>query len=178
MNSISDDMPVEFKTEAPCPSCGKDLYFIFYRTTISYENAIEIETYFCKNCLYKSTRTIPLDLLEEKKISFLVSKHDDLRTILYRSQEARLELPEFGITIDSGENSQGSITTVEGVLQDILDKLDLFVTPDDEYEKLDLLRGTIKGILAGDNHAFTIIVDDPLGKSKIASSRAVEEKHP
>jgi len=172
-----DDPPVEFRTKIACPSCGEDLYFIYYRTKISYENAIEIETYFCKKCLYKSTTTIPLDILEEKKISLRIHKYSDLRTVIYRSQEASVEIPEFGIRIDPGENSQGGITTIEGVLQDVLEKLDLFSIPGEDSEKLVKLRTTIEGILGGDGHSFTLIIDDPLGKSRINSPRVVEERH-
>ncbi len=177
-DKLYEDPPMEFGTKTPCPSCGEDLYFIYYRTKISYENAIEIETYFCKKCLYKSTTTIPLDILDEKKISFKVLKQSELRTIVYRSQEASVEIPEFGIRIDPGEGSQGGITTVEGILQDVLEKLDLFNMPEDDSEKVSELRAALEGILGGTDRSFTVIIYDPLGKSRISSPRAMEEKHP
>ncbi|MCL6090868.1 MAG: ZPR1 zinc finger domain-containing protein [Candidatus Thermoplasmatota archaeon] len=174
---ISEEFPKEFDTESICPSCGKKLTFIFHRTKISYEEAIEIESYFCKSCLYKSNEIRSLEREEPKKLVFGIRNSGDIRTILYRSPEARIEIPELNVDIEPGEISTGEITTVEGVLQGILEKIDLFDEEDADVEVLRNLKERIQGIINGNGENFTLVIDDPRGKSRINSSRVIILRH-
>lgn len=168
-----EDPPKEFQTETECPSCGEKLFFIYYRTRISYEEAVEIETYFCKKCLYKSSKIRPIERDLPKKLVLEVRNHDDLRIILYRSPEATVEIPELAAEITPGEISTGEITTVEGVLTKLREKLDLFDEEDADIEVLTALRDRIQGMLDGSDESFTLVLDDPTGKSRINSSRVI-----
>ncbi len=168
-----EDPPKEFQTETECPSCGEKLFFIFYRTRVSYEEAVEIETFFCKKCLYKSSKIRPIERDIPKKLVLEVRNHDDLRIILYRSPEAKVEIPELAAEITPGEISTGEITTVEGILTKLREKLDLFDEEDADIEVLTALRDKIQGMLDGSDEPFTLVLDDPTGKSKINSSRAI-----
>ncbi len=172
-DDMDEEAPREFQTETSCPSCGQKLYFIFYRTRVSYEEAVEIETFFCKKCLYKSSQIRPLESDSPKKLVLEVRNHDDLRTILYRSPEAKIEIPELEAEIDPGEISTGEITTIEGVLTRLLEKLDLFDQDDVDPEKLNEVKSHIKSIIKGNGEKFTFVMDDPLGKSRINSSRVI-----
>lgn len=168
-----EEIPQEFQTETKCPNCGERLYFIFYRTRVSYEEAIEIETFFCKKCLYKSSQIRPIERETPKKLVLEVRDHDDLRIILYRSPEAKIEIPELAAEITPGEISTGEITTVEGILTKLLEKLDLFDEEDADIEVLNALKEKIQGMIDGSNEPFTIAIDDPTGKSRINSSRVI-----
>ena len=174
---VYEDFPREFDTESTCPSCGKKLTFVFYRTKISYEEAIEIESYFCKSCLYKSNNIRSLEREEPKKLVFSIRNSGDIRTILYRSPEARIQIPELNVDIEPGEISTGEITTVEGVLQRILEKVDLFDEEDADVEVLRNLKERIQGIINGNGENFTMVIDDPRGKSRVNSSRVITLKH-
>ncbi len=172
-----DEIPKEFVTETPCPSCGEFLYFIFYRTNITYEEAVEIETFFCKKCLYKNTQIRQIDRREPKTLVFQVRNHDDLRTVLYRSPEAKISIPELEADIEPGEISTGEITTVEGILSQILDKLQLLDDDDASPDDLKAIRERIKRIIHGNGETFTFVMDDPMGKSRINSGRVITLKH-
>lgn len=176
-DTYDDEIPKEFVTETPCPSCGEPLYFIFYRTKISYEEAVEIETFFCKKCLYKNSQIRQIDRHEPITLVFQVRNHDDLRTVLYRSPEARISIPELETDIEPGEISTGEITTVEGVLSQILDKLQLLDEEDASPEDLRAIREKIEGIIQGSAEKFTFVIDDPMGKSRINSGRVITLKH-
>ncbi len=171
--NIDEEAPREFQTETPCPSCGQKLFFIFYRTKVNYEEAVEIETFFCKKCLYKSSQIRPLEREAPKKLVLEVRNHDDLRTILYRSPEARIEIPELEADINPGEISTGEITTIEGILTRLLEKLDLFDEEDVDIGRLNEVKSHIKAIIDGSGERFTFVMDDPLGKSRINSSRVI-----
>src|SRR5579875_2763372 len=168
-----EEIPIEFETSTECPACGRNLFFIFYRTRISYEEAIEIETYFCKNCLYKTTKVNGIENYGHKKLVLNIRNSSDLRTVVYRSPDAKIEIPEFFAEITPGEMSTGEITTVEGILNRLLDKLDLFDDEDADPETIDALREKISGTIGGNGTPFTLVVDDPSGRSKINSSRVI-----
>lgn len=168
-----EEIPREFETETKCPSCGSKLFFIFYRTRVSYEEAVEIETFFCKKCLYKSSQIKPIERDIPKKLVLEIRNHDDLRIILYRSPEAKVEIPELSAEITPGEISTGEITTVEGVLTKLREKLDLFDEEDADIDVLNGLKNRIQGIIDGSGEPFTFVIDDPTGKSRINSSRVI-----
>lgn len=168
-----EEVPQEFETEIECPSCGKKLFFIFYRTRIGYEEAVEIETFFCKACLYKSSQIKPIERETPKKLVLEVRNHNDLRIIVYRSSEAKVEIPELEAEITPGEISTGEITTIEGILTRLREKLDLFDEEDADMEVVEGLKKRITGMIEGSNEPFTLVVDDPTGKSKINSSRVI-----
>lgn len=168
-----EEPPREFETETECPSCGAKLFFIFYRTRISYEEAVEIETFFCKKCLYKSSQIKPIEHDSPRRLVLGIRNRNDLRIILYRSPEARIEIPELMADITPGEISTGEITTVEGLLTKLLEKLDLFDEEDVEIDKLNALRVRIKDIINGSDEPLTLVIDDPTGKSRINSSRVI-----
>lgn len=176
-DGIDDELPREFETESPCPSCGSKLYFIFYRTRITYEEAVEIETFFCKKCLYKSTQMRQIEREEPKTLVLEIRNHDDLRTVLYRSPEAKIQIPELEAEIEPGEISTGEITTIEGILTHILEKLKLFDESDTDPENIRRFTNRIQGILDGSGEKFTFVMDDPMGKSRINSGRVIILKH-
>ena len=171
-----EDIPETFQTEINCPNCGRKLYFIHYRTSISYEEGIEIETYFCENCLYRKNTVNQLTSRDHIKLVFRVRSSLDLRVIVYRSPQARIEIPELFADIESGEAATGEITTVEGILQKLLDRLQLFDSEDADPEVIEALREKIEGAIRGDNIEFTLVVDDPSGMSRINSNRTITVK--
>ncbi len=176
-DSLDEDIPTEFETDNPCPACGSKLYFIFYRTRITYEEAVEIETFFCKKCLYKSTQVRQIEREEPKTLVLEIRNHDDIRTILYRSPEAKIQIPELEAEIEPGEISTGEITTVEGILSHILEKLQLFDDNDTDPDSLARITKRIRGIIDGSGEKFTFVMEDPMGKSRINSGRVIVLKH-
>ena len=165
---------MEIKTQNPCPVCGENLYYIFYETRIAYEEEISIETYFCKSCLYKSNKLSSQAGKEPKKITISIQNREDLRIIIYRSANGKLVIPEFGAEIEPGLESYGEITTVEAVLVKFLEKMDFLGKDEENSELFYEIREKILRNLKGDVVPFSVIIEDPSGKSRINSSKAVE----
>ena len=172
-----DEIPVEFETQTPCPVCGTNLFFIFHRTRITYEEAVEIETFVCKKCLYKKSQIHQIEREEARTLVFDVRNHDDLRVILYRSPEATIRIPELEAEITPGEISTGEITTIEGILTGIREKLDLLDEEDTDPGLLKSIKDRITAIIEGSNEPFTFVLYDPMGKSRINNGKVVTLKH-
>ncbi len=157
----------EIKTDAICPNCGNYLYYMEVTTEIAYEGKITIHTYTCKSCYYKNITIDRHDKEKPKIIKLRVTNKNDLKTIVYRSPDAYVRIPEIDAEISPGIASNGYITTVEGIIVSIKDKLSLM----GDGEEVNYLRQRLDGILSGTEEKITIIIDDDTGKSKINSSK-------
>ena len=103
-----------------------------------------------------------------KIIKFRIKNKNDLKTIVYRSPDASVQIPELDAEISPGIASKGYITTVEGILTSIKEKLTIM----GDGEDVNYLRQRIEGIISGAEEKVTIVIDDDSGKSRINSSRA------
>ncbi|AKA48274.1 hypothetical protein IX51_03220 [uncultured archaeon] len=171
-----EEIPQEFQTNLKCPSCGEDLYLIFYNTQIAYEEGVSIETYYCKSCLFKQSAVAPMERRDPVRTTLKLRSQDDLRVVVYRSTEAVLQIPEIEAEVLPGKSATGEITTVEGILSRILEKLDIIGEDAEDPEKMEKIRNVLEGILNGNAPEMTMIIEDPSGKSRINSSRASRVK--
>jgi zinc finger protein len=170
------DIPVEEETNVKCPVCGSNLFYIQMLTDIAYERRVLVQSYFCKKCLFKKNDVVQLDRNKPIRISYPVRNRDDIRTTLYRSPDARVVIPEIGAEIDPGDISSGEITTVEGILTQISEKMDIILR---DFEGTQIERKeaeeTLRRIREMDILPFTLVLEDESGMSRIQSSRAVIE---
>jgi zinc finger protein len=167
-----DDPPVEIETAVECPTCSNPLYLIVYSTEIPLEGRITIQTYTCHSCLYKNSSVQYDTDGKPHMITFSITEPNDLNVLVYRSPSAYLEIPELKAEISPGEESSGELTTVEGILLTILEKLDLmFEEKTAEYYAIkDRIESSLRSIMP-----ITIIIRDRMGKSVVQSSKAVWE---
>lgn len=167
-----EDLPQEFETNIQCPSCGENLFIIYYSTRIAFEEGINIETYYCKKCLFKQSAITPHERGEPVHTSLRLRSPDDLKVVVYRSPEAVLQIPEIDAEILPGKAATGEITTIEGILFRLREKLDIVGDEAEDPEKKEKIREILDGALKGNRPEMTIVIDDPSGKSRINSSRA------
>ena len=167
-----DEPPVEIETTVECPACSKPLYLIVYSTEIPMEGRITIQTYTCHSCLYKNTSLQYDTDGKPHMITFSIIEPNDLNVLVYRSPSAHLEIPELKAEISPGEESTGELTTVEGILLTVLEKLDLmFEEKTAEYFAIrDRIEASLESALP-----LTLVIRDRMGKSVIQSSKAVWE---
>lgn len=170
------ELPQEFMTNMKCPNCGKDLFLIYYRTRIAYEEGLNIETYYCKSCLFKQSAITPTERGEPVRTSMKIRNQDDLRVVVYRSTEAVVQIPEIDVEVLPGKSATGEITTVEGIFRRVLEKLDIIGEDAEDPAKMESTRRTLEHALNGGNQDLTLVVEDPSGKSRINSSRARRDK--
>ncbi|GGM66343.1 hypothetical protein GCM10007108_00700 [Thermogymnomonas acidicola] len=165
-----DELPADEETEIECPQCRTHLHFIRYTTRIAFEGEITIQTYYCPSCQYRHTDTIRKVDSRPKRTWISVRSSDDLRIIVYRSPEGKITIPEMGAEIEPGIASTGEITTIEGIMARIREHMWIAFR---DYGESQAERD-LDDILAGRVKPFTLVIDDPTGKSTIRSSRAVE----
>ncbi len=158
----------EIKTESRCPNCNEFLFYLEADNDIPYEGKITIHTYICKKCSYRNVTVERHDRESPKIIKFRIKNKNDLKTIVYRSPDASVQIPELDAEISPGIASKGYITAVEGILTSIKEKLTIM----GDGEDVNYLRQRIEGIISGAEEKVTIVIDDDSGKSRINSSRA------
>ena len=158
----------EIKTESRCPNCNAFLFYLEADNDIPYEGKITIHTYICKKCSYRNVTIERHDKESPKIIKFKIKNKNDLKTIVYRSPDASVQIPELDAEISPGIASKGYITTVEGILTSIKEKLTIM----GDGEDVNYLMQRIEGIISGVEEKVTIVIDDDSGKSRINSSRA------
>lgn len=171
-----EEIPQEFRTNMKCPTCGEDLFLIYYKTRIAYEEGLSIETYYCKSCLYKQSAITPMERGDPVRTSLRIRSQDDLRVVVYRSTEAVVQIPEIDVEVLPGKSATGEITTVEGIIRRVLDKLDIIGEEAENPEKMKKTREVLELSLNSGNQNLTLIVEDPSGKSRINSSRATRSR--
>jgi zinc finger protein len=97
-----------------------------------------------------------------------VSKPEDLRIMVARSNTASVEIPELELRLDPAGHSQAFVTNVEGVLmrfEEALDKLEALGEGAEKVES-DKIRKMIRLAKEG-KLPFTLIIEDPQGNSTI-----------
>lgn len=163
----------EIDTNIECPACGSLLFLTFQTKDIPYEGEINIQTYYCRKCYYKHTEIYSAKGDQGMVITLDVSSREDLSTIIYRSPGGTVRIPEIEVEISPGEESHGEITTIEGILLTVRDKMEMFM---EDSEDRNLAERTLKKIneaLSGSDPCMTVEVEDPTGKSMIHSPKAV-----
>lgn len=162
----------EIETSVECPSCGKFLFLTYQTTNIPYEGNINIQTYYCTECYYKHTNIYPEKDDRPRTITFTTERQEDLSIVVYRSPGGIVRIPEIDVDIYPGDESPGEITTVEGILLTVKDKMEMFIEDSEDRVVADRSLEFLNNILSGRTSAVTVVIEDPSGKSIIHSSRA------
>ncbi len=159
-------MPVLIYEETlQCPICKRDtLKHSEYVYDSGPGGVLNITVFSCSNCGFNEKFVKPFEESKPIEIRFEVKSEDDLNVLVYRSPTAQLEIPELGISTEPGELYQGIITTVEGLLEDIIDTIGDFCDEECIKKLQDAKEGKIK---------FTIVLQDPSGLSFVRSEKAI-----
>ena len=131
-----------------------------------------IMTFLCGTCGYRHSDVLSLEDHGPKRYVVNVSKPDDLKIKIARSGAASIEIPELGLRLDPGDDSQSFITNIEGILvrfEEAIRKLQS-LDPSRSSEADKHLK-TIEFAREGKIH-YTIIVEDPLGDTTV-----IEDTH-
>lgn len=170
----SESVP-EIETSISCPACGELLFLTYQATNIPYEGNINIQTYYCRKCFYKHTNIYPEKDERSRVITFVAQRPEDISIVIYRSPSGIIRFPEIDVDIYPGEESAGEITTIEGILLTVRDKIDMFIDESEDRETANKTMNFINRALSGKLEKLTVVIEDPSGKSIIHSSRAKTE---
>ncbi|MEJ2770516.1 MULTISPECIES: ZPR1 zinc finger domain-containing protein [unclassified Stygiolobus] len=146
-----------------CPICHADQMIIReYLYEAPNVGKLELSVWECQSCGYRLRDVKPLEFLTPIKLELKVEKEEDLGTIVYRSASADIIIPELEIEVTAGEAYQGVLTTIEGILEIILDQLG----DNCKEEKCKKLEDAKNGKIP-----FTLIINDESGLSFIQSEK-------
>ncbi|MEM0297624.1 MAG: ZPR1 zinc finger domain-containing protein [Zestosphaera sp.] len=154
-----------FNTTVECPACGvKALNVSVYIYETPLIGRILLEVWKCSNCGYRRSDVGTAESRDAVNIVFRVESSNDLKALVVKSSSAYIEIPELGIEISPGPASQGYITTVEGVLERVLDN-----TPSECFNESSQCSEFVKKVTRAMNSEipFTLILSDPAGKSEV-----------
>ncbi len=154
-----------FSSVGKCPVCNSEnLEISTYVYEVPYFGKILIEVWTCSVCGYRKSDIGTLEHGGEVRIVFPVRERKDLNALVIKSSTASIEIPELGVEVFPGPAAQGYITTVEGLLERILEN-----TPVECFDENNECNNFVKKIRKAMNNEinFTVILTDPYGKSSI-----------
>ncbi|WP_448579664.1 ZPR1 zinc finger domain-containing protein [Thermosphaera sp.] len=157
--------------ESKCPVCGQKAMVEDYIHNIPYYGDISISVLTCNKCGFRKRDVSVLSVSDPRKIIYKVEKPGDERALLIRAGGSKVLIPEFNIEISPGPFSQGFITTIEGLIMDLIEKTTFLCEAkegkDGECERmLDLLNKAKDGLIQ-----YTVVIEDYPGRSDIVSSK-------
>ncbi|MGB9827548.1 ZPR1 zinc finger domain-containing protein [Thermosphaera chiliense] len=157
--------------EVECPVCSQKALVEDYIHNVPYYGDILISVLTCDKCGFRKRDIGVLSISEPRKIIYKVEKPGDERALLIRAGGSRVLIPEFNIEISPGPFSQGFITTIEGLIMDLIEKTSFLCESrgenDSECDRvLDLLNKAKDGLVE-----YTVIIEDYPGRSDIVSNK-------
>jgi len=156
----------------PCPSCSKEIEYLYQTENIPYFSDILIVSANCLSCGYRYVDTQLLKSDEPCRYEFFLSGADDLAVRVARSMTGTVKIPELGVQIDPGPACNGFVTNIEGVLNRIENVVrgTLLWAENEERENATTLLDQIVRAREG-TFPFTLIIEDPSGNSAIISEK-------
>ena len=145
---------------ADCPDCETNSAIIQQRI-VNLEGigrVLRIGTH-CQNCYYTNREFVPFNSRRRSVVRFRIKDKLDLNAKVIKSQSCTFKIPELGLELEPGPESQAEIINVNSVLSNITLAL--------EYEYgSNKLSKAIKRIREGKSKA-TLVLDDPTGASTV-----------
>ncbi len=155
-----------------CPVCGTKKSFVIRQTIydIPHQGPTVIVGAKCTKCGYKFTWTLPYEQGEEFIHEIKVENESDLNTLVYIGENTDVQIPELGVEILSSDLDPGYITTIEGIIIRIKEKVEKFCQKNDKcIEEVNKLEKSLRGEMT-----FTLKLVDHYGRSCIMSNKATK----
>mgnify|MGYP000129572320 CR=1 FL=1 len=166
------DLEKILEYEIDCPSCRRKMRIEEYLYDMPMVGKVLIASGTCSYCGYKFSDVRLAEPRKPRKIVYDVKKPGDENALVIRASTASIKIPELGVEITPGPASRGYITTIEGIILDVIEKTKfLCSSPDAPKENCER---KIRELEKARNVAkpFTIIIIDPEGVSAIISKKA------
>ncbi|MGB9725831.1 MAG: hypothetical protein ACP5I2_03525 [Fervidicoccaceae archaeon] len=155
-----------------CPICGKRTFVM--RSLIynmpSYGKTLLVSGK-CENCGYRFTFTTPYEMKKGRIIEYIVENPEDLNTLIFIGENTDIEIPEFNFQFLSSDYEPGFITTIEGLLLKLREKLEPLCEDITCQNYLSKINEGIEGRVR-----FTVKLIDRYGRSEIFTNRTVKRE--
>jgi zinc finger protein len=156
--------------EVRCPSCeAENAKFITHLLDIPYYEDFLMVNINCPECGYRSTDFMNTQSKGHTIYRYHVDLESDDETKVVRATESTVSIPELGIKIEPVGDGTSWIRNIEGILDDIKEKLYITLDQTDDMDTKRLVKQRIKTLnrMSRYQMPFTIEVDDPNGNSII-----------
>ena len=168
---MTEDNEILFEDlKIKCPVCkSSNTQTIQKIIEIPYFPNLWLFTFRCKDCYYKHSDFINLNVSEPMRYIYHADSKEDYTTKIVRAANGTIRIPQLGVIIEPGQNADGFINNIEGILREVQGKAKFLL----ENEKDDRKKETIKNyIRLIDQYIeqflpLDIIVEDPFGNSII-----------
>ncbi|MCE8422709.1 MAG: ZPR1 zinc finger domain-containing protein [Candidatus Methanoperedens sp.] len=169
----SEQLPAVSVTRSVCPICYKELITSWVPHNIPFFGEVMYVTSMCE-CGFRYSDTLILAQREPVHYEFKVTSIDDIDARVVRSNSGTIRIPELGVDIEPGPASESFISNIEGVLDRILEILDMVLRWGEEgkMERAQELKSLIQKVKEG-GHEITVVIEDPLGNSAIIGKNAI-----
>lgn len=122
----------------------------------------------CQNCGFKHSDLICLDIKEPTKYSLKVDK-TKMNSRVVKSQSATITIPELGLKVEPGSQSQSYVSNIEGVLNRFEKAVKTALSwAEEEESKTSAIRiiDELSKVNNGEK-VITLVIEDPFGQSLI-----------
>ncbi|MEM0002100.1 MAG: ZPR1 zinc finger domain-containing protein [Desulfurococcaceae archaeon] len=154
-----------------CPVCKKTFVVKDYKYNVPYYGDVIITVAECENCGYKYRDVLVASGNEPRKVVYRVEEPGDDNALLIKNSTCRIEIPELGVSIEPGAYSQGYITTVEGLILEIIEVADHLCRQENSpREKCNEVKDLLEKARKNET-PYTVIIYDNIGVCDIISSR-------
>ena len=162
-----------------CPMCGtKNLTLTETTSEVPYFGRVYLFSMRCSNCKYFISDVEAEEQKDPIRFKIETDKEEDMKIRIVKSSAATVIMPQLRMKMESGPNSIGFISNIEGLLtrfEEIIEgQRDSAEEPEIKTKAKNLLK-KIRKIKLGDEK-LEIIIEDPSGNSAIISKKAVIEK--
>ena len=165
------------KTDCPVCHAKGSLKLKTKTENIPYFGEIMESTVKCDECGFKHSDVICLEAKDPVKYTLKID-HNKMNIRVVKSQSATITLPELGLKVEPGPQSQGYVSNVEGILERFKKAVRTALSwAEDEKSKNNAVKilKDLEDIRSGENVA-TLIIEDPFGHSLIEDEDAVVSK--
>jgi zinc finger protein len=158
-----------------CPICkARQKMEVTTKTEkIPYFGEIMESTLLCHECGYKHADTICIEKKDPVKYVLLIGK-DNLNARVVKSQSTTMTIPELGLKVEPGPQSQGYVSNVEGVLDRFEKAVKTALSWTEDQQSRENAVKIMKFIdeVKNGNKKVTLILEDPFGHSIIIDENA------
>lgn len=162
-----------------CPICGKkELVLCEDEMDIPYFGLCFLFSMNCSSCGFSKSDVEAEEKKDPVKITFTIEDVKDLNARVVKSSNALIKISQLKMSIEPGENSEGFISNIEGLLgkfEKVLEGQRDSAEDKDIRKKAKNLLKKIWKVKCGDV-PLKIIIEDKSGNSAIISEKAKVEK--
>ena len=152
-----------------CPFCKKDTLLMLYKNiNIPYIGQLLITTIICNTCKFKvSDIWTIMDKGNYKQLHTIKISEDTINNLVCASAGATIIIPEIGAEIEIRNFDASHITTIEGILLEILEATRSLLEYAEDKTKAKNMIKLLEKEIEKPSGKLTLLLKDPSGHSVI-----------